>query len=54
MTINDVMHAIVSVSLKKFFEYLGDSETDQVKFVVSFTFKQPAELVKNYTYNNDV
>ena len=54
MTVNDVMHAIVSVSLKQFFQHLGDYETNQVKFVVSFTFKQPTALVKDYTYNNDV
>jgi len=54
MTVNDVMHALVSVSLKQFFTHLGDYETNQVKFVVSFSFKNPTPLVKDYTYNNDV
>lgn len=54
VTINDVMHAVVSVSLKKFFVYLGDDKTNKISFVVSFTFKQAPELVKDYKYNNDV
>lgn len=53
VTINDIVMAVCSVSIKEYFESKGDNKTSHVQISIPFTMREPILKLKGFKLEND-